>query len=56
MLLSFRTAKTKDSLNAFFVSFAPRPPMQPMTNGMLVREHGVNEVKIPAINAIKGAI
>ena len=48
-------ANVRESLNAFFVSFCPVPPTNPITNGMLDKEQGVTDVRIPAIRARMGA-
>jgi len=49
-------ANVSDNFKAFFVSRAPVPPTYPITNGMLDKEQGVNEVRTPANSASNGAI
>ncbi len=49
------TANVRDNLKALEVD-RPVPPTYPTTRGTLDREHGVNEVKTPAIKARNGAI
>jgi hypothetical protein len=46
---------TTDNLKAFFALYCRVPPTYPIIKGTLVREHGVNDVSIPAIKAKKGA-